>query len=191
MVNGEGWLPGELRCDLHVVRCKGYQHDRHYELPVAPSPNLPNAAAVRLYPSLALFEGTPVSIGRGTERPFQVVGAPWFADSNTVFAPKDRPGAQNPKYEGQTCLGYDLREFARFYLRGMGKLYLYWLEGAYEQAPDKDGFFKPYFDLLAGTDKLRKQIAAGKSVETIRASWQPGLERYKRRRQRYLLYPDF
>lgn len=191
MVNGEGWLSGGRRCDLHVVRCKGYSHDMHYELPVAPSPNLPNAAAVTLYPSLAFFEGTPVSIGRGTERPFQVVGAPWFADSNTVFTPEDRPGAEDPKFEGRQCLGYDLREFAQFYLRGMGKLYLYWLEGAYAQAPDQGAFFRPYFDLLAGTDRLRKQIAAGTPVAEIRAGWQEDLEAYRQRRERYLLYPDF
>lgn len=204
MVNGEGWLMDDLQADLHVVRTKGYRHDMHYDLPVPPSPNLPNAASVTLYPSLALFEGTPVSIGRGTEMPFQVVGAPWFPDTDSVlrpkerssvqtlmFTPEDKLGAKDPKFEGQRCQGYDLRDYSELTLRGSGEITLQWLIMAYDLAPTQAEFFTPFFDLLAGTDMLRKQIVAGTPMNEIQSSWQEDLEPYLRMREKYLLYPDF
>lgn len=189
MVNGEGWLANGLTCDLEVIKCSNYDHNRAYDLPVKPSPNLPNELAVALYPSLALFEGTNVSVGRGTDLPFQQVGAPWFTDSNTFFIPRDMPGAMNPPYEGEKCLGFNLQEFARYYLRGFGELYLFWLQQAYKMAPEKDKFFNNYFNLLAGNKALQEQIKAGTSLEDIRKSWEPELMKYKLLREKYLLYP--
>lgn len=189
MVNGEGWLSKGLKCDLEVVKCSNYDRSREYDLPVKPSPNLPNELAVALYPSLALFEGTNVSIGRGTDLPFQQVGAPWFTDSNTHFTPQDRPGAMNPPYEGEKCLGFNLQEFARYYLRGFGELYLFWLQQAYQMAPNKEAFFNNYFNLLAGNSTLQEQIKSGASLADIHQSWEPELAKYKVMRQKYLLYP--
>ena len=191
MVNGEGWLRGGIHCDLEVVPCLNYDHRTAYELPIKPSPNLPNAHAVSLYPSLCFFEGTPVSVGRGTKLPFQIIGAPWFTEYANTFTPVDRPGATNPPFEGQICKGFELTDFAASYMDGLGELYLYWLVEAYNIAPDKEIFFKPFFTLLAGTTELQNQIEAGKSPEEIRSSWEPGLRAFQQMRRRYLLYPDF
>ena len=191
MVNGEGWLKNGVQCDLKVVKCKGYDHRTEYKLPIKPSPNLPNYQSVALYPSLALFEGTTVSVGRGTDKPFQQIGAPWFSDSNTTFTPRDRPGAQNPPYEGQECKGFDLKEYAEIYIHGLGELYLYWLKQSYEMCPDKSNFFNNYFDKLAGTPQLRQQIKSGASVQEIKASWELGLEQFRETRRKYLLYADY
>lgn len=188
MVNGEGWLRAGIQVDLSVVKCQNYHHQRTYQLPVAPSPNLPNHHSVVLYPSLCLFEGTPVSVGRGTDKPFQVVGAPWFSDSAMSFVPRTRPGAKNPKHQGERCYGFDLSTFAEYYLDGLGELYLFWLIEAYKMAPDKEHFFNDYFTLLAGTEELEEQIKKNWPVGEIRASWEPELSRYKLIRQKYLLY---
>jgi uncharacterized protein YbbC (DUF1343 family) len=189
MVNGQGWLKNGITCNLEVITCQNYQHNQPYALPVKPSPNLPNFNAVTLYPSLCLFEGTPVSVGRGTDYPFQQIGAPWFTDSNVVFTPSSRPGAKYPPYEGQECYGYRLNQFAEYYLRNAGELYLFWLVEAYKMAPQPEKFFTPFFNKLAGNAKLQAQIKAGLSPEEIRTSWQPGLEAYKKMRRPYLLYP--
>ena len=116
MVNGEGWLKDGIKCNLEVVKCSGWDHNTPYELPVKPSPNLPNDMAIALYPSLCFFEGTKVSVGRGTELPFQQIGAPWFTEGSVSFTPRSMPSAKYPKHEGQECRGFDLREFARHYL---------------------------------------------------------------------------
>lgn len=189
MVNREGWLPRDLRCDLSVVECQNYSHNTRYELPVAPSPNLPNRAAVLLYPSLALFEGTSVSVGRGTDRPFQIFGAPYFTEGDTTFVPQSRSGARQPKHESQTCQGFQVRDFAHFYLEGRGELYLYWLQGALEMAPDRERFFTSYFDKLAGNSRLRKQLLQELPISEIRDSWEPELSQYRKLRRRYLRYP--
>lgn len=191
MVNGEGWLPDGEQCQLDVVQCTGWDHTMTYDLPIKPSPNLPNKWAISLYPSLCFFEGTDVSVGRGTDKPFQQIGAPYFEDGNTTFTPQSNEGANHPKYEGRQCKGYDLTDFAQYYINGLGKIYLFWLTEAYKIAPDKDHFFNDYFDKLAGTDQLRKDIIAGKTPEQIHESWQPDLETYMKIRQKYLLYPDF
>ncbi len=191
MVNGEGWLKKGVKCDLEVVTCQGYDHLTEYELPVKPSPNLPNKNAIALYPSLCFFEGTNVSVGRGTDIPFQLIGAPYFKDGTITFTPEANEGAKSPKYENEVCTGFDLREFAEFYVDGLGELYLFWLIEAYEMAPDKSVFFTRFFNTLAGTDTLRKQIEAGQTMEEIRESWQPDLQAFKKIRRKYLLYEDF
>jgi len=191
MVNGEGWLRGGVKCDLEVVTCQNYDHSKYYELPIKPSPNLPNANAIALYPSLCLFEGTKVSVGRGTEFPFQIMGAPWFTEYNTQFTPVDREGAQNPKYEGELCKGFNLNDFSEHYLIGLGELYLYWLTESYKMAPDKSQFFTSFFTLLAGTEQLQAQIEQGTDPVDIHASWQGNLEKFKNTRRKYLLYADF
>lgn len=191
MVNGEAWLKNGVLCKLDVVKCANWDHMTEYNLPVRPSPNLPNHYAVALYPSLCFFEGTNVSVGRGTDKPFQQIGAPYFPKGGVAFTPTENAGAKNPKYEGLNCNGFDLTDFAKFYIDGLGELYLYWIIEAYKMAPDKDEFFTNFFDTLAGTDKLRKDIIAGKSAEEIRESWQQDIREFKRTRSKYLLYTDF
>lgn len=191
MVNGEGWLKDGIKVDLEVIPCLQYDHKTRYELPIPPSPNLPNHKAVSLYPSLCFFEGTPVSVGRGTDYPFQWIGAPWMKFGSTALTPEDRPGAMNPPYEGELCFGFNLQGFAEHYLDGAGEIYLTWLVEAYKEAPDKDNFFRSFFHLLAGTKSLSEQIKAGESPADIRASWQEGLEAYQLKRSKYLLYSDF
>lgn len=191
MVNEEGWLKDGIKCDLEVVKCTDWDHSTSYELPVKPSPNLPNAASITLYPSLCFFEGTTVSVGRGTDKPFQQIGAPWFTEGTVNFTPRSMPSAKHPKYEGEDCRGFDLREFANYYMQGAGELYLFWLKEAYDMAPDKEGFFNNFFDKLAGTDQLRKDIIAGRTIQEIRASWEADLEAFKIIRKKYLLYEDF
>lgn len=190
MINGERWLKNAVRCDLTVVPCEGYDHGTIYELPVRPSPNLPNIAAVYLYPSLGLFEGTPVSVGRGTEFPFQCIGFPGSGLGSFAFTPRSMPGAKSPPHLGKECKGLDLREYGTFQSRMDRRLRLHWVIGMYEAAPDKAAFFTPFFDKLAGTARLRERIQAGDDEDTICASWQPGLESFRRIRAKYLLYKD-
>jgi uncharacterized protein YbbC (DUF1343 family) len=188
MINGEGWLKDSLQCRLTVVPCKNYTHDLEYVPPIAPSPNLPNLQAIRLYPSLAFFEGTVVSEGRGTDFPFQVFGFPGFTGGDFEFTPVAKPGAAaHPKFEGQTCTGKDLRMFVPADGQWNG-LHLEWLIEAYNASDNKEKFFTLYFDKLAGTDQLRKDIQAGVSVGEIKAKWVEGLIGFKERREEYLLY---
>jgi uncharacterized protein YbbC (DUF1343 family) len=191
MVNGEKWLANGVHCDLKVVPCENYSHSDWYQLPVAPSPNLPNMAAVYLYPSLCLFEGTCISVGRGTDLPFQVIGHPKLQNAAYTFTPVSKPGASNPPYKGELCHGHDLHNFATLYVRDYKGIYLYWLMGCYKDMPDKTGFFNDYFEKLAGTKTLREQITGGKTEEQIRNSWVPGLVRFKETRKKYLIYEDF
>jgi uncharacterized protein YbbC (DUF1343 family) len=191
MVNGEKWLANGVQCNLKYVTCEFYEHSDWYQLPVAPSPNLPNMASVYLYPSLCLFEGTVMSIGRGTDLPFQVLGHPKLQNGPFTFTPSPRTGASKPLYNGQICYGHDLHNFATMYVRDYKKIYLYWLIAAYKDMPDKPNFFNDYFEKLAGTKTLREQVVAGKTEEQIRANWQPGLIKFKQTRKKYLLYPDF
>ncbi|TND05069.1 MAG: hypothetical protein FD123_3689 [Bacteroidetes bacterium] len=192
MVSGEGWLKNGVRCNIKYVTCEGYTHNDLYQLPVKPSPNLPNMAAVYLYPSVCLFEGTAISVGRGTEYPFQVIGHPNLKNTSFDFTPHSIPGAsKNPPYKDSLCHGHDLRSFAENYMRSHRKLYLFWLQGCYEDFPDKEKFFNNYFFSLAGTAELKQQIIDGKTEDQVRKSWQPGLEKFREIRTRYLLYPDF
>lgn len=193
MVNGQFWLKDSVACDLTVVQVLGYTHETRYELPVAPSPNLPNELAIRLYPSLCFFEGTSVAIGRGTDKPFQQMGAPWLKSTfpDYQFTPTPNEGAKDPKYNGEACYGVDLTDFAHSFLPTYNHIYVYWLIEAYQLAPDKEKFFVSYFDKLAGTDVLRQQIQAGVSEDEILQSWERDIYLFKMVRAKYLLYPDF
>lgn len=191
MINGEHWLKDGAQCDLTVVACEGYDHKTYYNLPVKPSPNLPNMSAVYLYPSLVLFEGTAVSVGRGTERPFQCIGLPGGKLGNHRFTPRSVPGATDPPYKNQECNGMDLSEFGTFYSRMSGRISLQWLLGFSEQAVDKKAFFNSVFDKLAGSPDLRGLLLDGADEVRIRAAWQPGLDAFSKVRSTYLLYPDF
>ena len=192
MINGEGWLKNGIQCNLSYVTLEKYNHNVRYALPVPPSPNLGTMAAVYLYPSLCFFEGTPVSVGRGTDYPFEVIGYPDNLDFDFSFTPRSIPGkCVDPMYLGKVCKGYKLSEFADVFIKNAKQLYLFWLIGMYQGYPDKDKFFTAFFDKLAGTDQLRKQIISGKKEEEIRESWKPALGKFKEMRQQYLLYPDF
>lgn len=189
MANGEGWLKGGVQCKLTVIPCTGYDHASCYELPVKPSPNLPNMAAVYLYPALGLFEGTIVSVGRGTGKPFQCIGFPGCTLGDFTFTPRTMAGAAKPPYEGQSCTGLDLSSYGDFYSRLDPGLKLEWLIGMYQASPDKVKFFNPFFDKLAGSASLRKAVQAGKSEDAIRAGWKKDIEAFKLRSKPYLLYP--
>jgi len=190
MVNGEGWLKSKVKCDLQAIKCKGWSHNEYYQLPVAPSPNLKVMNAIYLYPSLCLFEGTIVSVGRGTPTPFQVIGYPGFKEGHFKFTPKDGPGSKHPMHENKECRGFDLGGFGENFVRDTKMIYLYWVISMYAESENKADFFTPFFDKLAGTDQLKKQIIAGKTEEEIRKSWQPGLDNFKVIRKKYLLYQD-
>jgi uncharacterized protein YbbC (DUF1343 family) len=193
LFNGESWLEKGVKCDLTVVKCRGYQHSDIYVLPVKPSPNLPNQNAILLYPSLCFFEGTDFSVGRGTDHPFEVFGHPNLTQGSFVFVPKSTDGAKNPKHEGVPCVGWDLTEFGGKNVQEKQYLVLDYLVNAYREFPDKSTFFltNGFFDKLAGTDALRTQIEAGKTSEEIRSSWQNDLAEFKRKRSKYLLYEDY
>jgi uncharacterized protein YbbC (DUF1343 family) len=191
MINGEGWLKEKVKCNLKVITLEGYTHNDLYELPVKPSPNLPNMASVYLYPSLGLFEGTVVSVGRGTTLPFQVIGHPTLQKGPYTFTPEPKPGAVEPKYNGQLCKGFDLSDFGNEYMKDYKKIYLFWLMGTYEGTPDKATFFDENFNYHAGNATLQKQIKEGKSEAEIRAGWTEGLQKFNVIRKKYLLYKDF
>ncbi len=192
MVNGEDWLKNSIKCKLTVIPCKNYDHKIIYELPIPPSPNLPNNIAIQLYPSLCFFEGTIISVGRGTEFPFQIIGHPDFVIGSFVFTPEPITGvSSNPKHKGKTCYGQSLQGLAEQLLQRERKLNLGKLLGYYDFFKERDVFFTPYFEKLAGTDRLRKQIEEGLTEEQIRASWQEDLEAFKKIRKKYLLYNDF
>lgn len=191
MINGEAWLTGGLKCNLKVILLNNYTHSDFYELPVRPSPNLPNMASVYLYPSLGLFEGTIVSVGRGTDLPFQIIGHPTLQKTNYTFTPKPKGGAMEPKYNGQVCNGYNLFNFGTEYMKNTKKIYLYWLINTYKNTPDSTNFFDENFNYHAGNATLQKQIKENVEEEAIRKSWQPGLEKFKTIRKKYLLYKDF
>lgn len=192
MINGEKWLANGIQCNLTVVPLEGYTHATRYELPVAPSPNLQTPEAIYLYPSLCFFEGTNVSVGRGTEHPFEMYGAPGMLSGDYRFTPKAIPGvSENPPFKGQECRG-KLLVMGRRWRTAPGGLQLSFLLDAYRDYPDKATFFlkNNFFDKLAGTDQLRKQIVAGASEEEIRASWEEGLAAFKEVRGKYLLYEE-
>jgi uncharacterized protein YbbC (DUF1343 family) len=188
MLNGESWLKGGVKCDLVVIKCTNYTHSTLYELPVKPSPNLPNQNSVYLYPSLCFFEGTNLSLGRGTSFPFQVFGSPDLPDRGFSFTPDSIPGAKNPPLIGVKCFGTDLRDAIKMNLVPRPELNLEWLINAYKDFPKKEKFFNSYFDVLAGGPVLREQIQKGMSAGDIRATWKDGLAKFSKIRERYLLY---
>jgi uncharacterized protein YbbC (DUF1343 family) len=189
MINGEKWLENGNKCKLGVVKVKNYKHSDLYVLPVKPSPNLPNQLAIRLYPSLCLFEATQVSIGRGTQFPFTVIGYPDPTFGDSLFIPKDLPGMQmDPEQEGKICYGIDLRgsnpDTIHFTLK--------YIIDFYNKFPDKSKFFSrpEWFNLLAGNDLLINQIKSGLSESEIKKSWKDELDKYKEMRKKYLLYKE-
>jgi uncharacterized protein YbbC (DUF1343 family) len=188
MLNGEGWLKKGVKCDLTVIRCKNYTHETYYELPVKPSPNLPNQTSIYLYPSICFFEGTNLSLGRGTSFPFQVFGSPDLPDRGFSFTPESVAGAKNPPLLGVKCYGTDLRNAVEEKIVPAPGLNLDWIIEAYRDFPDKDRFFTPYFDVLAAGPTLREQIQKGMSSEEIKATWKEGLEKFEKIRSKYLLY---
>lgn len=183
MINGEKWLKNGIQCSLTVIPCLNYNRDMRYDLPVKPSPNLPNAQAVNLYASLCFFEGTNVSLGRGTNKQFQIYGSPDLPDTGFRFTPMPNEGAKEPPLKGKLCYGEDLSSAPR-----VTRLELKWLIKAYNTTKDKSKFFIPFFTKLAGTTKLQQQIESGKSEGEIRASWQQGLDDFKKIRKLYEIY---
>ena len=181
MIIGEKWI--EKKCDLTVIEMLNYNRNKIYELPIKPSPNLPNKKAVNLYPSLCLFEGTIISIGRGTKKPFQHFGHPKLNLYNYSFIPKSGPGSKYPKHENKICYGKNLTNTPI-----LNSMNLDWLIETYNQTYNKDLFFNNFFDKLAGTDKLRKQIISGKSSREIKKGWKTELKEFKNIRNKYLLY---
>ena len=190
MVNGQGWLTGGQQCVLTVIPCENYTHDTTYDLPIKPSPNLPNSRSIYLYPSLCLFEGTQVSVGRGTNTQFQVYGHPDFKNASYEFTPVSMEGAKYPKHENQRCKGYNLQTIPLTDLQQRDRLNLSYLLESYRDFDSKPSFFLKnlFFDKLAGTDKLRLQIIAGKTESEIRDSWQADLKAFNVTRSKYLLY---
>ena len=186
MVNGEGWLKNGVHCELTVVSIAGYDRNALYELPVRPSPNLPNWESVYLYPTLCFFEGTVVSVGRGTDTPFQVFGHPDLRGDYS-FTPQAKAGASKPLLEGQRCRGLDLTDYAHAYADNPRQLQLDWIIEAYQQLQGKR-FFNNYFRLLSGDNQLQRDIENGKSADEIRASWKDGLEGFQAVREKYLIY---
>lgn len=193
MIAGEGWLQSIDSPTLITIKCQGYTHDMLYELPVPPSPNLPNMNAVYLYPSLGMFEGTVMSVARGTDFPFQAFGHPKLNKGTFYFTPEPSHGAQDPKYNNEKCRGYDLRSFGGKYIVEYKKVYLYWMMDAFQGYGQQNDFFltNNFFNLLAGNQLLKQQLLLGTSEEKIRKSWEPALSEYKAMRKQYLLYPDF
>ena len=189
MIDGEGWLRDGLRCKLTVIPCRGYTHRSRYRLPTAPSPNLPNMRAVYLYPSLCFFEGTPVSLGRGTDFPFQAYGHPEL-QGDFSFTPRSNAGAKNPPLKDKLCHGVDLRTAPsdeRIWERGVDLGYVI---DCYRQLNLGEKFFTPMFDRLTGTDYVRQMILQGAGADRIKASWADDVERFKQTRKPYLLYEE-
>lgn len=183
MINGKKWLKNGITCQLTVVPCLQYSRNMQYTLPVKPSPNLPNDQAINLYASLCLFEGTNVSVGRGTEKQFQIYGSPFLPKSDFSFTPIPNFGAKEPTHKNKLCYGEDLSAVAN-----VNQLELKWLIKAYTTTADKSKFFNPFFTKLAGTKKLQQQIETGVSENEIRKTWENGLSGFKAMRKKYLIY---
>lgn len=191
MINGEGWLKDGIKADLKVIALQDYKHGDLCHLAIKPSPNLPNDLSIALYPSLALFEGTSFSAGRGTSKQFQLYGAPEYAKHGFSFVPEPGEGAKHPKHRDRRCYGVDLSGASLDAVRASKKMSLEYLIDAYRNYPDREGFFlkNNFFDRLAGSDTLRLQIIAGKSEKEIRAGWEADIAEFEQIRAKYLLYP--
>jgi uncharacterized protein YbbC (DUF1343 family) len=187
MINGEKWLPQGKTCKLQIIKCKNYSHETKYRLPVPPSPNLPNMKSIYLYPSTCLFEGTSVSLGRGTAFPFQVYGSPKMKGYDFSFIPRSIPGAKNPPFLNQECYGMDLRNVPDETIWKEG-LNLQYIIDAYNNLQTGDKFFTPFFEKLIGVNYVRTMIMEGKTAEEIKAKWRPDVDKFKIRQKMYLLY---
>jgi uncharacterized protein YbbC (DUF1343 family) len=183
MINGEKWLANGLTCNLTVIPCANYKRDMPYSLPVKPSPNLPNDQSINLYASLCFFEGTNVSVGRGTEKQFQIYGSPFLLKTDFLFTPIPNFGAKEPMHKDILCYGEDLSK-----IKKVNRLELKWLIKAYANTSDKTVFFNDFFTKLAGTKKLQEQIIEGVSEKDIRKSWETDLNAFKETRKKYLIY---
>lgn len=183
MINGEKWLKDSVQCQLTVIPCLNYRRNMFYHLPVKPSPNLPNDKAINLYASLCFFEGTNVSLGRGTDKQFQVYGSPDLPDTGFSFTPTPNEGSKEPPLKGRVCFGEDLSNAPK-----VKKLELKWLLKAYDETRDKSVFFTSFFTKLAGTQTLREQIESGMDEGDIRSTWKEGISDFKKMRKKYLIY---
>ena len=197
MVNGEGWLANKIKCNLTVIPCKKYDHAMTYNLPIKPSPNIPNLKATLLYPSTCFFEGTMVNEGRGTDLQFQCFGHPLYTNGDYTYTPVSKVGAKSPKLMGQICKGYNLSNLSIQEIMSWKKLNFKWMLLMYENLKSKENFFPTNpavytpFNKLAGNADLMEQIKSGKTEDQIRSSWQADLKVYKLMRKKYLLYKDF
>ena len=189
MTNGERWLPASRVCDVTVIPCKNYTHQTRYILPVPPSPNLPDMKSIYLYPSTCYFEATPVSLGRGTDKPFQVYGHPNMKGYDFTFTPRSISGAKNPPQLDRLCYGVDLsgKSDEEIWEKGIDLSYLI---DAYRNLNLDDHFFRPFFELLIGNENIRKMIKSGKSADEIKASWQEDVARFREERKPYLVYSE-
>ncbi|MBK8626082.1 MAG: DUF1343 domain-containing protein [Saprospiraceae bacterium] len=190
MINGEGWLTNQAKCNLTVIPCKNYDHNTYYELPVKPSPNLPDMRAILLYPSTCFFEGTTLSLGRGTDKQFQIIGHPKLK-SDFSFTPKPNEGAKEPPLNGQLCYGEDLSNITIGSIIKKGQIDLSYLISYHKKMTslgEKYFLDNNFIDKLAGSDQLRTQISQGRTEAQIKATWAPGLEKFKKIRAKYLLY---
>ncbi|NLA24776.1 MAG: DUF1343 domain-containing protein [Bacteroidales bacterium] len=191
MINGENWLPNGLQCELSIIPCENYTHTTKYSLPIPPSPNLPNDRSIELYPSICLFEGTCLSLGRGTNMQFQIIGHPNYKDwakADFSFTPVSMPGATKPVLEGELCYGFDFTENMHPFKEVESNLNIEILIEAWKSYPDKSNFFTNSFRLLAGSNTLREQIENGMSEDEIRETWKEDLEKFKEIRAKYLIY---
>ena len=190
MVNGEGWLKGGISCDLSVLPVENYTHQTSWFPAVRPSPNLPTDNSILLYPSLCFFEGTVISVGRGTSTPFEIYGHPGMQGYSFSFVPQAIQGMDSkPMYKDKTCFGENLQKYYVQHPSDKGRINLMWLIRAFGTLGSRPDFFNPYFDQLAGTAKLQEQIIKGSGEEDIRSSWKADIEAFKKIRERYLLYP--
>ncbi|MDD2961509.1 MAG: DUF1343 domain-containing protein [Muribaculaceae bacterium] len=189
MANGEGWYKDGKNAELTVIKCKNYTHSMRYVLPVAPSPNLPNMHSIYLYPSTCYFEATPVSLGRGTDKPFQVYGHPNMIGYNYSFTPRSISGAKNPPQLDKTCYGVDLSNLSDDEIIAKG-INLDYVIDAYRNLNLGDHFFRPFFELLIGNGSIRKMIKEGKSADEIKATWKSDVDKFIEHRRPYLLYAE-
>jgi len=189
MVNGEGWLPDDRKCDLEVITCDNYTHQTLYNVPVPPSPNLPNMKSIYLYPSTCYFEATPVSLGRGTSKPFQIYGHPNMKGYDFSFTPRSMPGAKNPPQLNKECYGVDLSGLPdeKIFEEGIDLSYVI---DAYNNLNIGNHFFRPFFEKLIGVDYVREMIMQGRPAEEIEAMWTDDVEKFKEQRRPYLLYEE-
>ena len=190
MANGEGWLKGGVKCDLKVVKCKNYTHAKLYRLPLKPSPNLPDMRSIYLYPSTCYFEATPVSLGRGTDKAFQMYGHPNMKGYDFSFIPRSIPGAKNPPQLDKVCYGVDLRTTPSIDEINAKGIDLSYIIDAYNNLNLGDHFFRSFFELETGQAYVRQMIKEGKSADQIKAMWQEDVAKFKEQRKPYLLYPE-
>ena len=189
MTNGEGWLKGGKKVPLTVIKCRNYTHQSRYELPIAPSPNLPNMKSIYLYPSTCYFEATPVSLGRGTDKPFQIYGHPNMKGYSFSFTPRSVDGAKNQPQLNRLCYGVDLTNLSDEEIIAKG-INLEYVIDAYNNLNMDDYFFRSFFEKLIGDGNIRKMIKAGKSADEIKATWADDVEKFKKQRKPYLLYAE-